>query len=91
MLTSQFIQVPISILSIKELSPKSKLLLGFLISLSVSKGYAYGTNSYYARNLGCSVRSISKCIKNLKELGFIRITSAKTVNRKIYVTYGKKF
>lgn len=88
MLTSQFIRVPLSILSIKELSPKCKLLLGFLISYSISKGYAYGTNSYYAKNLGCSERNISECIKRLKELDLIRITSPKTAYRRIYINSG---
>ena len=42
-----------------NLSKSTIVLLTLLLSNSNQKGYAYGTNKYYAEKLKCSTRTIS--------------------------------
>lgn len=48
-------------------------------------GYAYGSNKYYAKLLKCSERTISSCIKILKDNNLIRISNPRSFRRKINI------
>ena len=48
-------------------------------------GYAYGSNKYYAKLLRCSERTISNCIKILKDNNLIKINNPRSFRRKIYI------
>ena len=64
-------------------------LLGMLDSNSKQKGYAYGTNKYYAQKLCCSTRTVSNLLRLLIDRGCIEITNPKSFKRKIYVRNNK--
>lgn len=64
-------------------------LLGMLDSNSKQKGYAYGTNKYYAQKLCCSTRTISNLLRLLVNHKCIEITNPKSFKRKIYVRNNK--
>ena len=65
------------------------LLLGMLDSNSKQKGYAYGTNKYYAKKLSCSVRTVTSLLKLLVDNNCIEITNPKSFKRRIYVRNNK--
>lgn len=68
-----------------DLSKSAILLFTLLLSNSSQKGYAFGSNKYYANKLKCSTRTISNLIKNLANKGYITIEHPKSFRRKIYV------
>ena len=52
--------------------PKSAIMLYAILYGNANKlGYAYGSNKYYAKLLRCSERTISSCIKILKDNNLI--------------------
>lgn len=64
-------------------------LLGILDSNSKQKGYAYGTNKYYAQKLCCSTRTVSNLLRLLLDLKCIEITNPRSFKRKIYIRNNK--
>ena len=56
-----------------------------LLSNSNQKGYAFGSNKYYADKLKCSTRTISNLIRKLINKGYITVEHPKSFRRKIYV------
>ena len=65
------------------------LLLGILDSNTKQKGYAYGTNKYYAQKLCCSTRTVSNLLKLLVDNNCIEITNPRSFKRRIYVRNNK--
>ena len=61
------------------------LLLGILNSNTMQLGYAYGTNKYYAKQLGCSTRTITNLLKYLADNNYITIINGNSFKRKIYI------
>ncbi len=72
-----------------NLSKSTIVLFTLLLSNSNQKGYAYGTNKYYAEKLKCSTRTVSSLIKALVDKEYISIEHPKSFRRKIYIR--KKF
>lgn len=72
-----------------NLSKSTIVLFTLLLSNSNQKGYAYGTNKYYAEKLKCSTRTVSSLIKALVDKEYILIEHPKSFRRKIYIR--KKF
>ena len=72
-----------------NLSKSTIVLFTLLLSNSNQKGYAYGTNKYYAEKLKCSTRTISSLIKTLVDKEYITIEHPRSFRRKIYIR--KKF
>ena len=68
-----------------DLSKSSVILFTLLISNSMQKGFAYGTNKYYADMLNCTTRTISKLIKELVDKNYLSIRNPKSFRRKIYI------
>ena len=50
---------------------------------SNQKGYAFGSNKYYANRLKCSTRTISALIRALIDKGYITVENPKSFRRKI--------
>jgi len=68
-----------------DLSKSSVILFTLLLSNSMQKGFAYGTNKYYADMLNCTTRTISKLIKELVDKNYLFISNPKSFRRKIYI------
>ena len=68
-----------------DLSRSSVILFTLLLSNSMQKGFAYGTNKYYTNMLNCSTRTISKLISELVDKNYLSITNPRSFRRKIYI------
>ncbi len=68
-----------------DLSKSAVILFTLLLSNSMQKGFAYGTNKYYADMLNCTTRTISKLIKELVDKNYLSIRNPKSFRRKIYI------
>ena len=68
-----------------KLSKSAIILFTILLSNSKQKGYAFGTNKYYATLLQCSTRTISNLIKILVDKDYIIIENPRSFRRKIYI------
>lgn len=79
-----FVMVPTHLINSKM--PRSAmLLLGILNSNAMQLGYAYGTNKYYAKQLGCSTITITNLLKYLVDNNYITIVNGNSFKRKIYI------
>ena len=61
------------------------MLFTLLLSNSNQKGYAFGSNKYYANKLKCSTRTITSLIRVLIDKGYITIENPKSFRRKIFI------
>ena len=68
-----------------NLSKSAILFFTLLLSNSNQKGYALGSNKYYANKLKCSTRTISALIRTLIVKGYITVENPKSFRRKIYI------
>ena len=68
-----------------NLSKSTIVFFTLLLSNSNQKGYAFGSNKYYAEKLKCSTRTISTLIKTLIDKGYIFVEHPKSFRRKIYI------
>ena len=81
---NQFFKIPV-IMYESDLSKSAIMLYAILYGNANKLGYAYGSNKYYAKLLRCSERTISNCIKILKENNLIKVSNPKSFRRKIYI------
>lgn len=83
-MNNQFFKIPVTIYELEL--PKSAIMLYSILYGNANKlGYAYGSNKYYAKLLRCSERTISSCIKILKDNNLIRISNPRSFRRQIYI------
>ena len=68
-----------------NLSKSTIVFFTLLLSNSNQKGYAFGSNKYYAEKLKCSTRTISSLIRTLVDKGYINVEHPKSFRRKIYI------
>ena len=68
-----------------NLSKSAIVFFTLLLSNSNQKGYAFGSNKYYANKLKCSTRTISALIRALIDKGYITVENPKSFRRKIYI------
>ena len=68
-----------------NLSKSTIVLFTLLLSNANQKGYAFGSNKYYAEKLKCSTRTISTLIRNLVDKNYITVEHQKSFRRKIYI------
>ena len=62
-----FVIIPQLVYGNKNISPRSALVFGLIVSLATGKNaYCYASNSYMAELLNVSERTISSCIAELK-------------------------
>ncbi len=68
-----------------NLSKSTIVFFTLLLSNSNQKGYAFGSNRYYAEKLKCSTRTISSLIRTLVDKGYITVEHPRSFRRKIYI------
>ena len=68
-----------------NLSKSAIVFFTLLLSNSNQKGYAFGSNKYYANKLKCSTRTITTLIRALLDKGYITVENPKSFRRKIYI------
>ena len=56
-----------------KISSLAKLLYAEITALSSRDGYCYASNLYFATNYSCSIDTVSRCIKELENAGFVRV------------------
>lgn len=78
--------ITMDVLLDKKLSDKSKLVYAELTSLVKKCGYAYCSNNYLAKLFDIHPITISKCIKELKDNGYIDCEYTEENARKIFIT-----
>lgn len=83
-MNNQFFKLPLTMYEL-ELSKSAIMLYAILYGNANKLGYAYGSNKYYAKLLKCSERTISNCIKILKDNNLIKVSNPKSFRRKIYI------
>ena len=83
-MNNQFFKLPLTMYEL-ELSKSAIMLYAILYGNANKIGYAYGSNKYYTKLLRCSERTISSCIKILKDNNLIRISNSRSFKRKIYI------
>lgn len=79
--------LPANIRYHKELTQTAKLLYAEVSALAQSDGFCWATDAYLAETLGCSVATVTRSLRKLRKLGFIRCektTNAKGTERHIY-------
>lgn len=57
----------------RRISSLAKLLYSEITALSTSSGYCFASNTYFATNYSCSIDTVSRCIKELENAGFVRV------------------
>ena len=83
--------IPAPVRGDQTLTDKAKLLYADLSALADEKGYCWACNEYLAQLYKCGERTISRCIAQLAELGFIRIETVpikggrKSTERRIFL------
>ena len=79
------IAVPVHLLADREVSATAKLLYGVIDSFQKKSGVCFASNDRLAEELaGCTPRTVSKCVSELKNAGYIVIDDTK--GRKIYLS-----
>lgn len=87
-----YIAIPTHVLGDLRISPTSKLLYGVIDSFLRRTGVCYASNDRLAKEVAnCSERTISRCVGELKEAGYIDIVTEKKAAgkqpcRKIFLT-----
>lgn len=83
-MNNQFFKIPVTMY--ESYLPKIAIMLYAILYGNANKlDYAYGSNKYYAKLLKCSERTISNCIKILKDNNLIKVSNPKSFRRKIYI------
>ena len=79
------IAVPTHLLSDRNVSATAKLLYGVIDSFQRRSGVCFASNDRLAEEIaGCSVRTISRAVAELKDNGYIQIDDVK--GRQIYIS-----
>jgi len=68
-----------------KISSLAKLLYSEITALSSSSGYCYASNTYFATNYSCSIDTVSRCIKELENAGFVRIEIRPDLGNRRYI------
>jgi DNA-binding Lrp family transcriptional regulator len=83
MVKEQFLMVPYSLLSIKDLKDGDKLLLSLIQSLNKTNNGCLISNKYLGKLFNISRTAASERVSKLKSLGYIE-TSSYTFNNKTF-------
>lgn len=70
---SYFAIIPANVRYDKRLKLLSRLLYAEITALTNEKGYCWATNKYFAELYEVSIQTISSCISQLKEFGYINV------------------
>ena len=73
------IAIPVDLVKDSRISASAKILYGVIESFQRKSGVCFASNERLAQELGgCTARTASKCIGELKEAGYIQIDNDKT-------------
>ncbi len=75
-----YVIIPQCIVEDKNLTSTDKLVYGIILRLTRSNGYCWASNQYIADILKIHPRTVSTCIRKLREIGYIN--SSKNKNDK---------
>ena len=79
------VAIPVDVLKDQAISATAKLLYGVVDSFQRKSGICYASNERLAEELGgCTPRTVSKCIGELKDAGYVLVDSGKV--RKIFLS-----
>lgn len=70
---SYFATIPANVRYDKRLKLLSRFMWGEISALSNQKGYCWATNKYFADLYDVSIQTVSGCIKQLKDYGYIDV------------------
>tara|TARA_Y100001938_G_scaffold147000_1_gene227194 strand:+ start:4037 stop:4408 length:372 start_codon:yes stop_codon:yes gene_type:complete len=77
-----YVRIPNAIKCDNRLTAMARLLYGDILSLSSSSG-CYAGNKYFSNTYSCSIKTISRAIKQLEEYGYIQIENNNNSKRYI--------
>ena len=90
-LDSTYLIVPEKIAQDKRLKSFEKVLFGKIYGLSKGEGYCWASNSYLAKYFDVSKSCVSRGIKTLSNLGYIKLKYDKkeknNSKKTIYINY----
>ena len=81
----KYVEVPMVVLLDEDISSTSKLLMGFITTLTMQDGFCYASNRYLSKHLKVSKRTITSCITSLRKKDYIKVENEPNM-RKIYLT-----
>lgn len=75
------------LVEMEELSPRAKLLYGYIVSLSQQNGYCFATNRYFSMKLGICRRTVIRDLKALIKRNLIttEVVTEENGNRMRYI------
>lgn len=90
---SYYAVIPANVRYDHRLKPNEKLLYGEITSLTNKTGICYATNKYFAKLYNVEIETISRWIKNIKDLGYIETEMAfkddtKSIEKRIIKVHG---
>ena len=88
-MNTAYLTVPYDILKLEGLTLSAKILLAEIISLSKLEGYCYASNSYLAKRIGISERSVCNSLKELRGHHYISSLIKDRSERYIYPVFSK--
>lgn len=80
----KYVEVPMVVLLDEDISSTSKLLMGFITTLTMQDGFCYASNRYLSKHLKVSKRTITSCISSLRKKDYIKVKNEPNT-RKIYL------
>ena len=69
--TEHYLKLNSNLVEIPNLSPRAKLLYGFIVSLTQQNGYCFATNAFFMKKLSVCERTVTRTITELKKFNLI--------------------
>lgn len=69
-----YLKLNSGLVEMPNLSPRAKLLYGYIVSLSQQNGYCYATNAFFIEKLKVSERTVTRTITELRSAKLISST-----------------
>ena len=66
-----YLKLNSNLVEIPNLSPRAKLLYGYIVSLSQQNGYCFATHAFFMKKLSVCERTVSRTITELKKFNLI--------------------
>ena len=82
----KYVLIPDKVMRSKAIPHGAKLLLAYIMRLSLNKGYCWASNNHFAEFYKVDKATISRWINSLKDHRYIKC-SKKVVKRKIYLDH----